>query len=284
MTIKEIRAYCRSKWMACEDYPFGDIPICYRLNKKIFAQIYPNPENYKITLKCTMETGQFYRQVYPGVVVRGYHCPPVQQPYWNTIDLAGLPDNELLNMIDHAYDTVLHSFSKTVQKQIMTADNLIIRCIRAEEYPFLEDFLYDAVYIPDGSALLPREIIHQPELYVYIEDFGRPDDLCLVGESQGYILGAVWTRILAGEIKGYGNIDDRTPEVCISVKQEFRRQGIGRKLMQEMITLLKSHGYEKISLSVSKGNCADQMYRKLGFEVLIEGEEDYLMVLKLQEQ
>ena len=57
-------------------------------------------------------------------------------------------------MIDHAYDTVLHSFSKTVQKQIMTADNLIIRCIRAEEYPFLEDFLYDAVYIPDGSALL----------------------------------------------------------------------------------------------------------------------------------
>lgn len=253
MTIKEIRAYCRSKWKACEDYPFGDIPICYRLNKKIFAQIYPNPENYKITLKCTMETGQFYRQVYPGVVVRGYHCPPVQQPYWNTIDLAGLPDNELLNMIDHAYDTVLHSFSKTVQKQIMTADNLIIRCIRAEEYPFLEDF-------------------------------GRPDDLCLVGESQGYILGAVWTRILAGEIKGYGNIDDRTPEVCISVKQEFRRQGIGRKLMQEMITLLKSHGYEKISLSVSKGNCADQMYRKLGFEVLIEGEEDYLMVLKLQEQ
>ena len=43
MTIKEIRAYCRSKWKACEDYPFGDIPICYRLNKKIFAQIYPNP-------------------------------------------------------------------------------------------------------------------------------------------------------------------------------------------------------------------------------------------------
>ncbi len=29
----------------------------------------------------------FYRRMYPGVVVRGYHCPPVQQPYWNTIEL-----------------------------------------------------------------------------------------------------------------------------------------------------------------------------------------------------
>lgn len=60
--------------------------------------------------------------VYPGKVVRGYHCPPVQQPYWNTIYLDEFPDEELLNMIDHAYDTVLHSFSKKVQKQIMEDD------------------------------------------------------------------------------------------------------------------------------------------------------------------
>lgn len=60
--------------------------------------------------------------VYPQKVVRGYHCPPVQQPYWNTVHLNDFPDVELLNMIDHAYETVLHSFSKKVQKQILEED------------------------------------------------------------------------------------------------------------------------------------------------------------------
>lgn len=78
-------------------YPFGDIPICYKLEGKIFAQIYPNQEDFKITLKCTADAGQFYRQVYSGVVVRGYHCPPVQQPYWNTVYLEDFPDEELLS-------------------------------------------------------------------------------------------------------------------------------------------------------------------------------------------
>ena len=114
-----IKKYCISKHKAYEDYPFGDVPICYKLNGKVFAQIYPYPEDYKITLKCTADAGQFYRMVYPGKVVRGYHCPPVQQPYWNTIYLDDFPDGELLNMIDHAYETVFNGFSKKVQKQIL---------------------------------------------------------------------------------------------------------------------------------------------------------------------
>lgn len=92
--------------------------ICYKLNGKVFAQIYPYPEDYKITLKCTADEGQFYRMVYLGKVVRGYHCPPVQQPYWDTIYLDDFLDEELLNMLDQAYETVFNSFSKKVQKQI----------------------------------------------------------------------------------------------------------------------------------------------------------------------
>lgn len=125
MKTEDIKQYCLSKHKAYEDLPFGDIPICYKLNGKIFAQIYPHAEDYKITLKCTAEAGQFWRMVYPGKVVRGYHCPPVQQPYWNTIYLDEFSDDELLNMIDHAYDTVLHSFSKKVQKELTEEKNEI---------------------------------------------------------------------------------------------------------------------------------------------------------------
>lgn len=114
MTIEEIEAYCLQKHKAYEDHPFGEYPVCYKLNGKIFAQVYPD----KITLKCTAFSGEAFRQAYPGVVVRGYHCPPVQQPYWNTVYLEHFPAEELPCMIEHAYETVLDSFPKKIQKQI----------------------------------------------------------------------------------------------------------------------------------------------------------------------
>ena len=119
MIAEEIKEYCLSKNKACETLPFGDVPICYKLNGKIFAQLYPYENDYKITLKCTASVGDFYRQLYPGRVVRGYHCPPVQQPYWNTVYLEDFPDDELLHMIDLAYETVLHSFTKKIQAEMM---------------------------------------------------------------------------------------------------------------------------------------------------------------------
>lgn len=119
MKPEEIKAYCLAKHKAYEERPFGESPICYKLGGKIFAQLYPDPTDYKITLKCTALSGSTFRAAYPGVVVRGYHCPPVQQPYWNTIDLDRFPEEELPFMIDHAYETVLKSFSKKRQKELL---------------------------------------------------------------------------------------------------------------------------------------------------------------------
>ena len=119
MRAEDIKEYCLSKHKSYETLPFGEVPICYKLNGKIFAQLYPYEWDYKITLKCTADVGDFYRQVYPNRVVRGYHCPPVQQPYWNTIYLDDFPDDELLHMIDLAYEAVLFSFSKKIQAEIM---------------------------------------------------------------------------------------------------------------------------------------------------------------------
>lgn len=112
----DIKAYCLSKPKAVETYPFGDWPICYKVNGKIFAQLYPD----KITLKCTAFQGQMFRAAWPDIVVRGYHCPPVQQPYWNTIDLSRFPLEELPHMIDLAYDAVIAGFSKKIQREILT--------------------------------------------------------------------------------------------------------------------------------------------------------------------
>lgn len=116
--LTEIEKYCLNKSGAYKDFPFGDIPICYKLNGKIFAQLYPFKTDYKITLKCSLEEGDFFRQLFPGVVVRGYHCPPVQQPYWNTVYIEKIPDDVLFNMIDVAYQRVFEKFSEKTQREL----------------------------------------------------------------------------------------------------------------------------------------------------------------------
>ncbi len=120
--VDEIIEYCMQKHKAYVDYPFGEIPMCFKLEKKVFAQIYPRPEDYKITLKCDPLRSTFYREMYPGIVVRGYHCPPIQQPHWNTINLNEISKEVLFEMIDHAYQRVLESFSKKKQREIQEMD------------------------------------------------------------------------------------------------------------------------------------------------------------------
>lgn len=149
-----------------------------------------------------------------------------------------------------------------------------IREIKEEEYAILDDFLYEAIFIPEGVEAPPKSIIEQPELQVYVSDFGRKDDCCLVAEVDGKIIGAVWSRIM----NDYGHIDDTTPSFAISLYKNFRGKGIGTVMMKEMLGLLKKKGYKKASLSVQKANYAYKMYLKVGFEVVDENNEEYIMV------
>jgi len=96
------------------------MPICVKVEKRLFAQMYPSKDDYKITLNCDMATGEIYRNLYPNIVVRGYHCPPIQQPYFNTVYLDGvIPDVELQKMIDHSYSTVVRKLPRKTQKELL---------------------------------------------------------------------------------------------------------------------------------------------------------------------
>jgi len=162
--------------------------------------------------------------------------------------------------------------------------NIEIREIRKSEIEKLNDMLYEAIYQPEEKKLIPREIIKLPEISVYIDDFGKQkDDYCLVADLNGQIIGAVWVRILSGDKSGFGNIDDKTPEFAISLYKEYRNQGIGTRLMKAMIEYLQKIGYKRTSLNVKKKNYAVKLYEKLGFEIIRENEEDYLMLMKLND-
>ena len=154
----------------------------------------------------------------------------------------------------------------------------MIREIHPEEIYLLDDFLYDAIFIPDGEIPPDRSIIEKPELRVYTENFGSNEsDKCLVAELNGEIVGAVWCRIM----NDYGHVYDDAPSFAISVKKDYRKRGIGTALMKEMIESLRRSGYKHASLYVQKDNYAVKMYINLGFEIFSENDEDYIMLVKI---
>lgn len=154
----------------------------------------------------------------------------------------------------------------------------IIREIEKTEYPVLDDFLYEAIFIPDGAQPPERNIINLPELQVYVVDFGKQkDDICFVAEVNNKVIGAVWVRVM----DDYGHVEDGVPSFAISLYKEYRGYGIGTALMKRMLCELKQRGYEKTSLSVQKANYAVQMYLNVGFDIIDENEEEYIMICRL---
>ena len=129
----------------------------------------------------------------------------------------------------------------------------IIREMRSEEYCLLSDFLYEAIYIPEGIEPPPKSVIECPELQEYIVEFGnRKHDKALVAEIQGNVVGAIWVRIM----NDYGHIDNDTPSLAMSVCPQYRGLGIGTSLLKQLLQVERLAGYSKISLSVQKSNYA----------------------------
>ena len=156
--------------------------------------------------------------------------------------------------------------------------NFIIREMGESEYAVLDDFLYEAIFIPEGVSSPSREIIYQPELQVYVDGFGTKDgDYAFVADLNGKIVGAVWTRIM----NDYGHIDNDTPSFAISLYKEYRNKGIGTALMKTMLNRLRKAGYRKASLAVQKENYAVKMYKNVGFTVVDENDTEYIMLCEL---
>ena len=151
----------------------------------------------------------------------------------------------------------------------------IIRKIRPAEYGLLRKFLYEAIYRPEGVAPPPRSVVDLPELQVYVADFGtRPGDHCPVAEAEGNAVGAAWCRIM----EDYGHIDSFTPSLAISLLPEYRGLGIGTRLLNALLLLLRENGYLRVSLSVQKENPALRLYQRAGFQITSEKGAEYLML------
>ena len=156
-----------------------------------------------------------------------------------------------------------------------------IREMRPTEYGILDTFLYEAIFQKEGEPKLPGDVVNEPELRIYTENFGEDTDHCIVAEAAGRIVGAAWARILSGDIAGFGHIDSSTPELAMSVLDGFRGRGIGTAMLRELLGLLKEKGYGRASLAVQKENYAVRMYKAAGFSIIDENEQEFIMLCLL---
>ena len=147
----------------------------------------------------------------------------------------------------------------------------MIREIKHNEIDFLREMLYLALYVPEGEPPFPKSILDNPDISKYIDHWGTySNDLAIVAVLNEKLIGAVWGRTFNSLKPGYGFIDEKTPEISIAVKDEFRNQRIGTKLIDEITMIYSSRGIKSVSLSVDKRNRAKSLYEKKGFIVVAD--------------
>lgn len=142
----------------------------------------------------------------------------------------------------------------------------MIRAATEADEPFLLDMLHEALFVPPGSPPLPRSVLTRPELARYVRGFGtRAGDIGVIAEDDGHPVGAAWVRLLTGAERGFGHVDDQTPELTVAVTQGWRGRGLGTALLRALLARVP-----RMSLSCDVRNPAMRLYGRLGFQPVLE--------------
>jgi ribosomal protein S18 acetylase RimI-like enzyme len=142
-----------------------------------------------------------------------------------------------------------------------------IRHLKENEKSFLMEMLYESIHIEEEKKPPIDALLNTYELKKYHQNWGRKGDKALIAvDYSGIPVGAVWYRLFGSEERGYGYVNDDTPELGIAIKKDARGKGLGTKLMHSIIEEAKVNNHKSLSLSVDVDNTqAINLYRRLGF-------------------
>lgn len=131
-----------------------------------------------------------------------------------------------------------------------------------EDLAFLESMSTAAAAWSGPEGLRPSD----STLQRYLENWGRSGDVGIVAEVESVSVGAGWWRHFPQGRPGYGFINEEVPEITLAVSPAYRRRGIGRTLLAELIAAAERERIPALSLSVEADNPATQLYLAAGFE------------------
>lgn len=148
-------------------------------------------------------------------------------------------------------------------------ENMELYFLRSFEQEIAKEILVFAARLDDES----KSLKDAPQLARYVEHYGLyKSDIGVYAMVDNKIAGAAWVRVLSGENnRGFGFVDEKTPELVFGVKPEFRNRGIGSKILEQLISEV-SMSFAQISLCVRENNPAIKLYERFGFEK-VEGSQ-----------
>lgn len=152
----------------------------------------------------------------------------------------------------------------------------------AEDLDFLKEMLFEAFFW-DPSVKRPSfaSFRDDPEFVKLLAGWTRRGDRAVISEENGVRTGAAWFRLWTPELHSYGFVDATTPEVAMAVKADYRRRGLGRKLLDALIQTARADGFPALSLSVSPLNSARRLYESAGFRKVGESGTSWTLLFSL---
>jgi ribosomal protein S18 acetylase RimI-like enzyme len=121
-----------------------------------------------------------------------------------------------------------------------------------------------AVWRPDKPTPTAEQVLADPRYSMYLAGWPRPGDFGLVAEEDGPV-GAAWYRTFTEASHGLGFVADSVPELAIAVIASRRHEGIGRRLLVDLIEASVARGCAALSLVVNNANPARGLYESVGF-------------------
>ena len=146
----------------------------------------------------------------------------------------------------------------------------------------LWEWLHVSLWDPPPAPPRPREVLLNPNVRIYAENWGRPGDLGVVGELASELapIGACWMRLMPDGV-GLAFVDTATPQLGIALFSGFRQQGHGRRLMRAALDTARAAGRAQVALTVHPQNPAIALYESCGFEKVALRNTYHLMVARL---
>jgi GNAT superfamily N-acetyltransferase len=137
---------------------------------------------------------------------------------------------------------------------------------------FLGDMLVEAVSWAHARSTTRVDVLADPAISRYVEDWKRPGDSGIVAvDSTGTPIGACWYRLFSADRPGFGYVAPGVPELTLGVVGIWRGEGIGRDLLRSTLSQARQQGHNRLSLSVDRGNFATRLYLAEGFLTVNRG-------------
>jgi ribosomal protein S18 acetylase RimI-like enzyme len=158
--------------------------------------------------------------------------------------------------------------------------------LRSSEQKIATDMLYYGLRLDEAGTTLDAH----PELRVFERGYGLTSrDLGLYALSDHQLAGAAWIRLLRADDNAPGFVDERTPVLVVGVKPEFRGEGIGSAMLEQLL-LEAGALYDRVSVSVASASQEMRFFERFGFTGVpgsegrspVDGSDTFTLIKELE--